>query len=337
MQIPILKWVSKMIMKKLRIGFVLLLAVMIVATPTMFLAQGQLTPSYQQDLLDIADKAQQKIETLFEWIESKQIDDIQFQADIATYYLSFEEGKVLLEAAKEALEDEDYENVVGDILEALRIFRTVLKSVNLSLIEAGVDTEELYDNQGFLEAIVRTRARIAYLRVIFEGNSEVELMLDDAEEYLKLAEELCEDDLSEAKYYFREATQLVSEVHAILKEEAGLSNEWRIFDYCERVRERTRNRFRHGSDQGVNIDAFLESLGYQNENQFMEILEGLIQNANNNNSENFKDSLDLLEAIGNMIRQMDGELTQEINRHQNRYGSGSNGGGYSGGQNGSGP
>jgi hypothetical protein len=80
----------------------------------------------------------------------------------------------------------------------------------------------------------------------------------------------------------------------------------------------------------------LETLGYQNENQFMEMLEGLIQNAKNN-SENFKDSLDVLEAIGNMIRQMDGELTQEINRHQNRHGSGGNGGGSSGGQSGGNP
>ena len=144
-------------------------------------------------------------------------------------------------------------------------------------------------------------------------------------------EKLFEDNLSEATYYLRQANQLISQVHSILKEEAGSSNEWRIFDYCERTRERTRERFRHGSEQGVSIDAFLESLGYQNENQFMETLEGLIQNAKNN-SENFKDSLEVCEAIGNMIRQMDGELTQEINRHQNRYGSGSNGGGNSGSQ-----
>ena len=66
-------------------------------------------------------------------------------------------------------------------------------------------------------------------------------------------------------------------------------------------KKKIRERFRHGSEQGLNVDAFLESLGYQNENQFMETFEGLIQNAKNN-SENFKDSLDVLEAIGNMIR-----------------------------------
>ncbi|NHJ32894.1 MAG: hypothetical protein FK732_08530 [Asgard group archaeon] len=314
-----------MLVKKLRIGFVLLLAVMIVAAPTMLLAQGQVQPSHQQDLMDIAERAQQKVESLFEWVEAQQIDDVEFQADMVTYEALFAEGEALLDEAQDAFEAEDFEGAVENAIEALRIFRDVLRSVYSSLEEAGVDTEEVVDMQGFLEAIVRARARIAYLRVIFEDNSEVETLLDEAEEDLENAEEIYEDDLSEATYYLRQANQLISEVHSILKEEAGLSNEWRISDYCERTRERTRERFRHGSDQGVNLDTFLESLGYQNENQFMETLEGLIQNAKNN-SENFHESLEVLEAIGNMIRQMDGELTQEISRHQNRYGSAGNGG-----------
>jgi flagellin-specific chaperone FliS len=324
-----------MLIKKIRIGFVLLLAVMIVAAPTMFLVQGQVQPLYQHDIVEIADRAQQKVESLFEWLQSQQIEDLELQADIAVYEALFDDGKTLLIEAKIAIEEEDYEIAVNNIIEALKIFRDVLKSVNTLLEEAGISTQEAVDLQGFLEAIVRARARIAYLRVIFEGNTTVEAMLDEAEEYLETAEEVYEEDLSEATYYLRQANQIISEIHLILKDEAGLSNEWRIFDYCERARERTRNRFRYGSDQGVNIDAFLESLGYQNENQFMEVLEGLIQTAQN--SENFKDSLEVLEAIANMIRQMDEELTQEINRHQNRYGSGGSGGGNSSGQNGANP
>ena len=336
MEKPLIQQVLKMLIKKLRIGFVLLLAVMIIATPTMFLVQGQIQPSYQHDLTEIAEKAQQKVETLFEWIEAQQIDDEELQEEVAAYYLSFEDGKTLLQVAKAAIIEEDYESAVENSLDALRIFRNVLKTINISLKESGFDIEELGDQQGFLEAIVRARARIAYLRVLFENNSEVEAILDESEEYLKIAEELFENDLSEATYYLRQVNQLISQVFSILKEEAVLSNEWRIFDYFERTRERTRERFRHGSEQGVNVDAFLESLDYQNDNQFMETLEGLIQNAKNN-SENFKDSLNVLEAIGNMIRQMDGELTQEINRHQNHYGSGGNGGGSSGGSNGGNP
>ena len=50
---------------------------------------------------------------------------------------------------------------------------------------------------------MRARARIAYLRVIFEDDADVEVLLDESEEFLKNAEELFEDDLSEATYYLR--------------------------------------------------------------------------------------------------------------------------------------
>ena len=325
-----------MLVKKLRSGFVLLLAVMIVATPTMFLAQGQVQPTHQQDLLDMAERAQQKVESLFEWVEAQQIEDIELQDDMVIYEALFSDGETFLNDARVAFEAEDFESAVENAIEALRVFREVLRSIYTSLEEAGIDAKEVVDYQGFLEAIVRARARIAYLRVLFEDNFEAEALLDEAEEFLVAAEEVYEDDLSKATYNLREANQLISQVHAILKEEAGLSNEWRIFDYCEITRERTRERFRGGRAQGVNVDVFLESLGYQNENQFMETLEGLIQNVKNN-SENFKDSLEVLEAIGNMVRQMDGELTQEINQHQNRYGSGGNGAGNFGGQSGGNP
>ena len=323
-----------MLVKKLRIGFVLLLAVMIVATPTMFLAQGQVQPTHQQDLMDISEKAQQKVESLFEWVEAQQIEDAEFQDDMVTYEALFADGETLLNDAQVAFGEENFESAVENAVEALRVFRDVLRSVYASLEEAGIDTKEVVDTQGFLEAIVRARARIAYLRVIFEDNTEVEELLVKAEGYLETAEELFETDLSEATYNLRQANQLISEVHAILKEEAVLSNEWRLFEYCDKLQKRTRERIRDGSYQGINMDSLLESLGYQNENQFMEALESLIQKAKNN-SENFRESLEDLDAIGNMFRQMDSSLTEQINQH--RHGSAGNGAGSSGGQNGGSP
>ena len=321
--------------KKIKTGIVLLLSIMIVTTPTMFLAQGQVQPTHQQDLLDIAERAQQKVESLFEWIESQQID-VELQSTLDTYKTYGEDGKALLDLAYVEIEEEDYESAVEDVIDALRIFRDVIRSVNTALEEAGIDTKEVIDTQGFLEAIVRVRARIAYLRVLFENNPKVEVLLEDAEVNLEAAEDLFEDDLSKATYYLRQANQLISQVHSLLKEEAGLSNDWRLFDYCDRIQERTRERFRGGRDQGIDIDLLSESLGYQNENQFLEALESLIQKAKSN-SENFRESLEDLDAIGNMFRQMDGSLTEQINQHQNRHGSGGNGAGSFGGQNGGSP
>lgn len=98
---------------------------MIIATPTMFLTQGQLQPTHQQDLIEITERAQQKVESLFEWIESQQID-VDLQATLDTYKTYDEDGKVLLESAYIAIEEEDYESAVEDVIDALRIFRDVI-------------------------------------------------------------------------------------------------------------------------------------------------------------------------------------------------------------------
>ena len=92
---------------------------MIVATPTLFLVQGQIPQSYQQDIVEIADKAEQKIMALFEWIDSQSIEDLELQLAISSYEVQFEEGKLLLQNAKEAIEIESFEAAVEDIFEVL--------------------------------------------------------------------------------------------------------------------------------------------------------------------------------------------------------------------------
>ena len=189
-----------------------------------------------------------------------------------------------------------------------------------------------------LEAILRAQQRIEDLRVLLsEEDVETAELLTGATAFLDTAKELLlEDNIEAAKVNLRDANQIISQVHIILKDQAEDSNGWRITAYCDRVREITRERFRYGRDEEIDIDSFLESLGYQNENQFMKTLGSLIQKAKNN-SENFKESLEDLDVIGNMLQQMDGALTEQINQHQNRYGSGGNGAGNSAGQNGGSP
>ena len=332
-----------MLVKKLRVGFVLLLSVMIVTTPTLFLVQGQVQPSYQQNLVDLSERAKQEVEAIINWIYSsedliQQIENNELLTDLEENVVLFNQGESYVTSAKNAVELENYEVAVEDAIEALRIFREVFKSVNCILKEVGISREDIVDMQALLEAILRAQQKIEDLRILLsEEDTETTELLDEAKTYLDVAKEaLVEDNINGAKSNLREANQIISQVHAILKDQAESSNGWRIFDYCERVRERTRERFRHGSEQGIDIDEFLGSLGYQNENQFMEILDALIQEAKNN-SEQFKEALEDLEAIGNMLQQMDGALTQQINQQQNRYGSGGDGGGNSGGQNGGNP
>jgi hypothetical protein len=105
-------------------------------------------------------------------------------------------------------------------------------------------------------------------------------------------------------------------------------------------------RFQQGHQMGIDFTDVIESLGYQSENQFMEALQNMIQTALGE-KENLKTALQNLDAIGQMVQQMDQALTQKMYQHQEGTnqvdgeggngsgGMGSMGSGYSKGGNGS--
>jgi hypothetical protein len=133
----------------------------------------------------------------------------------------------------------------------------------------------------------------------------------------------------------QEAKQLISQVYDYLKAQAEASNAWRIDGYCERVQERIRERFQQGNQMGVNFTGVLESLGYQSESQFMETLQNMIQAAKGKTGD-FKNALQDLDAIGQMVQQMDQALMQEMQRYQGGNGQAGSYGGYGAGGMGSG-
>lgn len=108
----------------------------------------------------------------------------------------------------------------------------------------------------------------------------VKQLLDDAEALLDVnvaSTLLFEGDVTEVISKLQEAKELISQVYGYLKAQAEESKTWRIYSYCERVRERIMERFRQCDDMGINCTNVLLSLGYQSESQFMETLENLIQ------------------------------------------------------------
>jgi tetratricopeptide (TPR) repeat protein len=246
-----------------------------------------------------------------------------------------------LVAAHDALEVADYEGAVDYATEALSIFREVFSSIHVILEEAGLQKGQLVDRQGLLEAMTRQLQRIDRLREILpeDAPDEITQLLDDAEALLDIDSAralLVEGNADEVISNLQEAKELISQVYDYLKAQAEESNAWRIYGYCERVRERIRERFRQGNQTGVDFTDVLESLGYQSENQFMETLENMIQSAQGKAGD-FKNALQDLDAIGQMVQEMDQALAQEMNQHQNQYGSGNIGGGYGPGSGGNKP
>ena len=133
-----------MLIKKLRVGLVLLLSIMIVATPSMFLVRGQNQYSHQQNLVELSENAQQEVEAIINWIYSsesliQQIEDNELLTDLDDNMVQFELGESFVASAKTKVGLEDYEGAVEDAIEALRVFREVFKSVNNILNEVGVN------------------------------------------------------------------------------------------------------------------------------------------------------------------------------------------------------
>jgi tetratricopeptide (TPR) repeat protein len=306
-------------------------------------AQIQATPA--GELVDVADSAEQQVKNLIDLVYANEtalqkIEDVGLLDKLENNVTLYEEGVENLTAAHDAFEIADYESVVNYATEALSIFREVFSSIRTILEAADLQKGHLVDSQGLLEAVTRQLQTIDRLREILpeDAPDEMKQLLDDAEALLDIDAArtlLLEGNAVEVISKVQEAKELISQVYDYLKAQAEGSNAWRIYGYCEGVRERIRERFRQGNQTGIDFTAVIESLGYQSENQFMETLENMIQVAQGKTGD-FKNALQDLESIGQMVQEMDQALTQEMHRYQggngqaggmgNDFGYGSSGG-----------
>jgi hypothetical protein len=307
--------------------------IMITAPVSAMFGQDQVQATPEEQLVEVADRAEQQVKYLIDLVYANDtaldtIEDVGLFDDLESNVTLYDEGVVKLAAAHEALEAEDYEGAVDYATEALGIFREVFSSIHMILEDAGLRKCELVDCQGLLEAMTRQLERIDHLREILpeDAPDEIVQLLDDAEAllYINVARALLlEGKTTEVRDSLQDAKELISQVYDYLKEEAEGLNAWRIEGYCERVRERIRERFRNANQAGIDFTDALQSLGYQNEYQFMETLENMIQTAKGKAGD-FKNALQDLDAIGRMVQEMDQALTQKMSQYQNGSGSSGN-------------
>jgi flagellin-specific chaperone FliS len=322
----------------------MLASVIMTAAPvSAMFGQGQVEATPAEQLVDVADIAEQQVKNLIDLVYANEtaLDKIEevglldaLEQNVTLYY----EGVGNLTAAHDALDAEDYEGAVDYATEALGIFREVFSSIHMILEDAGLQKCELVDCQGLLEAMTRQLQRIDRLRELLpeDAPEEIKQLLDDAEALLDIDAAralLLEGKTTEVRDTLQQAKELIAQVYDYLKEQAEGTNAWRIDGYCERVRERIRERFMNGNQSGIDFTDVLESFGYQSENQFMEQLDNMIQAAKGK-TDNFQNALQNLEEIGQMVQEMDQAMAQKMNQYQN--GSGSGGSGDSSGGSGSG-
>jgi hypothetical protein len=314
----------------------ILASVLMTTAPAILYGQAQTQKAPAEELIEVADKAEQQVKNLIDLVYANEtalekIEEVGLRDDLEGNVTLYDEGVTNLTAAYDSLETSDYDAAVEYATEALSVFREVYSSLHVILEAAGLQKGNLVDYQGLLDAMKHELQRIDQLRDILpeDAPDNIKQLLDDAEALLDVDAAralLLEGKDSEVRDTLQEAKQLISQVYQYLKEQAEESNIWRIQGYCERVQERIRERFRAGNQAGIDFTTVLESFGYQSENQFMETLQNMVQTAQGN-AENFQKALQDLEAIGNMVQQMDQALNQEMQRHQSGNGSGGMGSG----------
>ena len=244
------------------------------------------------------------------------------------------EAWALLDAANVSLYAGEYEDAIESARDALEIFRDVLRSMNDMLIDAGIETGQVLDAELLQEAIDRSRDRIAQLRALIDDGHDLEGNLTDAETLLDEAQAALDaGELEDAKDALVEANSIISYVCTELREIAKDLNPGRIQSYlvhARQYRERFREMFGQAADEEIDIDDVVQALGYANEEEFMEQLQEMIQNAQDANDVN--DAIKLLKDFSKMAKKMDNSIVEEFENHGNGNGNGKgNGNGNSNG------
>ena len=304
----------------------LLILLMCSILPTILLVNGQENIAVEENMVILAEQAGNRIQSIVTAVcaddnATAKIQNAslsqQFEGNVTLYQ---NDGLEKLADAKEALSKSNYELASDNALNALAVFREVYGSLQEILQTAGLQETALINNQGLMDAINREILRLSIIQNL-PSNASQEIL--DQFETAKNKEALQDGKFEEAQTLYLEAKQKITQIYQFLKTQAEESNTWRLSGYCERVQQRIQERFRYGSQNGIDFTETLHSLGYQSESQFMQALQNKIQNAQSQSD--IKKAIDECLSIDHMVQQMEQALNQKINSQQGPNSSNGNG------------
>ena len=314
--------------KRTRIATVAALMLLLISVGSVSaVLTGQSPENRANRFVEIANNAAEEVGNFIELVRadhdaSELIETIEFVGNVTLYG----EGVVNVTNADTALGIGDYEGAIANATEALNIFREVYRSLQIILNNYDIQIGPLVDVDGLEESIQRSVDRVEVLKGLISQDAPIYEKLMDAEGNLTRALEfILLDNVEDAKSSLRKANVLLGEVSQYLKQVAQELTPSRIRDYCEEAgqyRERFREQFRGGWDEGFDVNGFLQTQGYQNEDDFMGRFQEMIENAKG--TEDIED----LEEIGRTIREMDQNFTEEVGRYRARHGQSATGSGY---------
>ncbi|MCW3983023.1 MAG: hypothetical protein NWE96_03415 [Candidatus Bathyarchaeota archaeon] len=326
--------------KSKALGLTLLILLICSTLPTILYATGQVNVKVEENTVKLATQTGNQIQALItaiyadenatEKIQNASLTQ-QFEGNVTLYQ---DEGLNKLKVAQEALETSNYNLAADSALQALAVFREVYRSINAILEKTGLQDISARDNQELMDAINRDLQRLNILQNLLPDNSPQEIitLLESANStLLEAKQDLKDGKYNDAQTLYLEAKQNITEIYQYLKIQAEESNTWRLSGYCEGLQKRIQERFRYGSQNGIDFTATLQSLGYQSENQFIQSLQSKIQNAQS--QVDINKAIQECLTIAQMVQQMEQALNQEINHQQGpnpTYGNSGTGGSDSG-------
>ncbi len=290
---------------------------------TLLFVNGQVNITVEENTVKLAEQAGNRIQNLITAVYADEnatakIQNAsltqQFEGNVTLFQ---KDGLDQLTAAQEALANSNYDIAADSALQALAIFRQVYSSLQAILETAGLQDNSSINNQALIDAINRELQRMNTIQNLLatDAPQEIITLLETANSTLLRAKAALQDDkYAEAQTLYLEANQNIIQIYEYLKTQAEESNTWRLSGYCERLQQRIQERFRYGSENGINFAAPLQSLGYQSENQFMQALQNRIQDAQSQSD--IKNAIQECLTIDQMVQQMEQALNQEINRQQ---------------------
>ena len=331
-------------MKRSKLALVaILLAIVVMAAPASAFIMSQDTETKAERMVDIAYGAQETImgivtrvennATAYDLLLASDLDEL-FYGNVSlcvadqtvingTAVNADGEGWALLVAADASLSAGEYEDSIEGARDALEIFRDVLRSINGILVDAGIESSQILDSQLLQEAIDRSRDRIEQLQdlladeVLLGNLTDVQDFLDQAQTALDSGE------LEDAKDALMEANSIISYVCQQLRIIAQGLNPGRItsyFAHARQYKEKFQERFGNAWNEDIDVNALLQRLGYEDEEDFMQQLQQMLDNAQG--KQDIKDVIKDLKDLGQMIKKMDSALTQEFGNHGNGNGQG---------------
>ncbi len=322
--------------KQIKIATVISLALLLVSVGSVSaLYSEQNTETRANRIVEIANAASQTVGDFINLVYSnvtilKMIDDAGFTDELEENVTLYDDGVENVTNSIECLENENYEGAIANATEALSIFREVHKSIHIILYNSDVKIGPFVFVEELEDAIDRSIERVDELKALISTEALIYANLIEAEDLLTEAKDvLLPDNVEDARANLREANILISEVCQYLKQVAQELNPQRIRDYCEgayQYRERFRERFGQAGTEGFDIDGFLQSFGYESEDDFLARFQEMIQNAEG--TEEIGNALEDLEEIGRLIREMDQNLTQEMGHYRAQHGQTGSTGGY---------